>query len=363
MNRGIYDIAVLTTRRSRGTRWHHSRAGTARCGIRSAPVPASRGARFGRRRAGLRLKTSSSGATCSHQQHEYDIAVLTDPAQPWTAVAPQAAWNGKVYYTFGASTGQPRRQVRPATAWTSARGPAQARLPGRRQQHDRLGAQLEPRADERDGDDDEGAHRRHLRADQVHDRHRLLGRLDQLEHERVDQPGPARRRGRRPAPTPIRRRPTLEVGDCVLLVEAYQKPGMARPVDRADAGPDQRQEGRDQRPPRPDRLPCLVQRLRQQRPRRASTSSAWSSNNTTGAITQSSDRHQQLRAAEQRGLRPGQPGRPRPTCRAATPGAGASRSRAACRAATAARDTARQRRRAVRPEGAARAARSRPRSS
>lgn len=44
----------------------------------------------------------------------YDIAVLFDPATN----APQA-WNGKVYYSFGASTGQPRRQVRPATAWTS----------------------------------------------------------------------------------------------------------------------------------------------------------------------------------------------------------------------------------------------------
>ena len=50
----------------------------------------------------------------------YDIAVLTDPAQPWSAVAPQSTWNRKVYYTFGASTGQPRRQTRPATAWTGA---------------------------------------------------------------------------------------------------------------------------------------------------------------------------------------------------------------------------------------------------
>ena len=50
----------------------------------------------------------------------YDIAVLTDPAQPWTAVAPQPSWNGKVYYNFGASTGQPRRQTRPATNWTTA---------------------------------------------------------------------------------------------------------------------------------------------------------------------------------------------------------------------------------------------------
>ena len=49
----------------------------------------------------------------------YDIAVLFDPAKPWNGVAPQAQWNGKVYYQFGASTGQPRRQVRPATVWTN----------------------------------------------------------------------------------------------------------------------------------------------------------------------------------------------------------------------------------------------------
>jgi hypothetical protein len=49
----------------------------------------------------------------------YDIAVLFDAGSPWTALAPQAGWNGKVYYSFGASTGQPRRQVRPATGWTS----------------------------------------------------------------------------------------------------------------------------------------------------------------------------------------------------------------------------------------------------
>ncbi|MDB5861509.1 MAG: hypothetical protein JWQ76_5198 [Ramlibacter sp.] len=49
----------------------------------------------------------------------YDIAVLFDPARPWTATAPQSGWNRKVYYTFGASTGQPRRQVRPATNWTT----------------------------------------------------------------------------------------------------------------------------------------------------------------------------------------------------------------------------------------------------
>jgi hypothetical protein len=50
----------------------------------------------------------------------YDIAVLTNPAQPWTAVAPQSTWNGKVWYSFGSSTGQPRRQIRPQGSWTAA---------------------------------------------------------------------------------------------------------------------------------------------------------------------------------------------------------------------------------------------------
>ena len=50
----------------------------------------------------------------------YDIAVLFDPTRPWaTGAAPQQQWNGKVLFQFGASTGQPRRQFRPATAWTN----------------------------------------------------------------------------------------------------------------------------------------------------------------------------------------------------------------------------------------------------
>jgi hypothetical protein len=51
----------------------------------------------------------------------YDIAVLFDPTKPWTGVAPQAQWTGKVVITFGASTGQPRLQTRPATAWNDER--------------------------------------------------------------------------------------------------------------------------------------------------------------------------------------------------------------------------------------------------
>ena len=47
----------------------------------------------------------------------YDIAVLFDPSKPWTALEPQVQWNGKVVYTFGASTGQPRLQFRTEQNW------------------------------------------------------------------------------------------------------------------------------------------------------------------------------------------------------------------------------------------------------
>jgi hypothetical protein len=50
----------------------------------------------------------------------YDIAVLFDPTQPWASgAAPQAQWNGKILYQFGASTGQPRRQSRSSSNWTN----------------------------------------------------------------------------------------------------------------------------------------------------------------------------------------------------------------------------------------------------
>jgi hypothetical protein len=49
----------------------------------------------------------------------YDIAVLFRPGQPWLPTAPQAAWNQKIYYAFGSSTGQPRRQSRTTINWTT----------------------------------------------------------------------------------------------------------------------------------------------------------------------------------------------------------------------------------------------------
>lgn len=49
----------------------------------------------------------------------YDMVVLYNPNQPWTATSPQAQWNGKIWYSFGSSTGQPRRQARPQASWSS----------------------------------------------------------------------------------------------------------------------------------------------------------------------------------------------------------------------------------------------------
>ncbi len=55
----------------------------------------------------------------------YDIAVLFDPSRDnpttgWRPYAPQTGWNGKVLYTFGASTGQPRTQFRSEQNWPNA---------------------------------------------------------------------------------------------------------------------------------------------------------------------------------------------------------------------------------------------------
>jgi hypothetical protein len=55
----------------------------------------------------------------------YDIAVLFDPTKDdvktgWKPTAPQAGWNGKVLYSFGASSGHPRVQLHSEVAWADA---------------------------------------------------------------------------------------------------------------------------------------------------------------------------------------------------------------------------------------------------
>ncbi|MBE0627002.1 MAG: hypothetical protein IH606_19550, partial [Burkholderiales bacterium] len=78
--------------------------------------------------ADLAMTTTTAGLTVPYivrvergtmNRGIYDIAVLFDPdqANPWTPLAPQPQWNGKVLYTFGASTGQPRLQFRTEQNW------------------------------------------------------------------------------------------------------------------------------------------------------------------------------------------------------------------------------------------------------
>ncbi|HKG10104.1 MAG TPA: DUF6351 family protein [Gaiellaceae bacterium] len=46
----------------------------------------------------------------------YELAVLVDPAKPWTPWSPQAGWNQKVYWLFGGGTAPWRTQAGPSSA-------------------------------------------------------------------------------------------------------------------------------------------------------------------------------------------------------------------------------------------------------
>jgi hypothetical protein len=81
--------------------------------------------------ADLAMTTTDTGVTMPYvvrvergtlNRGIYDIAVLFDPAKDpvatgWKPFAPQAGWNGKVLYSFGASSGVPRRQFRSEQNW------------------------------------------------------------------------------------------------------------------------------------------------------------------------------------------------------------------------------------------------------
>ena len=82
--------------------------------------------------ADLAMTTTDAGVTMPYivrvergtlNRGIYDIAVLFDPSEDdadegWKPYRPQSGWNRKLVYTFGASTGQPRRQFRSSQSWT-----------------------------------------------------------------------------------------------------------------------------------------------------------------------------------------------------------------------------------------------------
>ena len=100
---------------------------------------------------------------------------------------------------------------------------AVARLHGGGQQRHRLLAQLQPHAGRRDGDDDEGAHRRHLRRDRVHVGNGCSG--GSIQQNTVVSIFPGLLDGIQPSCNyPDSITTGLEVLDCVLLVNAYVSP-------------------------------------------------------------------------------------------------------------------------------------------
>ncbi|MBC7974986.1 MAG: hypothetical protein H7138_08375 [Myxococcales bacterium] len=82
--------------------------------------------------ADLAMTTTTSGVTVPYivrlergtlNRGIYEIVVLFDAKTDdvkagWKPYAPQPGWNGKVLYSFGASTGQPRRQFRSEQNWS-----------------------------------------------------------------------------------------------------------------------------------------------------------------------------------------------------------------------------------------------------
>jgi hypothetical protein len=83
--------------------------------------------------ADLKMTTTDAGVTVPYIVRDergtlnrgiYDIAVLFDPKADskdagWKPFAPQQGWNGKVLYSFGASTSQPRLQFRSDQHWNN----------------------------------------------------------------------------------------------------------------------------------------------------------------------------------------------------------------------------------------------------
>ncbi|MEO7732484.1 MAG: DUF6351 family protein, partial [Kofleriaceae bacterium] len=82
--------------------------------------------------ADLAMTTTTAGVTVPYivrvergtlNRGIYEIVVLFDPKAAdvklgWKPYEPQPGWNGKVLYSFGASTGQPRRQYRSEQTWS-----------------------------------------------------------------------------------------------------------------------------------------------------------------------------------------------------------------------------------------------------
>ena len=227
-------------------------------------------------------------------------------------------------YQFGASTGQPRRQSRPdhRTGPTTSRS-SRGYMVALNSMTDSLHNSNRV-IDDRDGDDDEGAHRRHATArckftigtgcsgGSINSNMNASIAPGQLDGITISCAYPDSET------TGDRGRATA----CCWSRPIRSRQWTALMAGRT-AGADQREEGGDQRPSRPDRLPRLVQRVRQQRQGRQLRASAACRTSPPARSPTVADADQQLRAAASAGLRPGHQSR---TARAAAPGTGRRRS-------------------------------------
>ncbi|MDM0044485.1 DUF6351 family protein [Variovorax dokdonensis] len=155
----------------------------------------------------------------------YDIAVLwrSGPGVPGGA---HAVWNGKLVYHFGASTGQPRRQARPATAWTDDRALSRGHMVAMNSMSDSL----------------QNSNRVLMSETVMMMKEHIIEHYGQLygplrftigngcsggsiAANMVSTLGPGLLDGITTSCTyPDSETTAMEVADCVLLVEAYQKP-------------------------------------------------------------------------------------------------------------------------------------------
>ena len=232
----------------------------------------------------------------------YDIAVLFDPSKPWSALSPQAQWNGKVVYSFGASTGQPRLQFRTEQNWADNAALSRGFMVVDNSLTDSLynsnrvlNAETLMMMKE------------HI-ADTYGEITYTLGNGcsgGSIQQNTAASIYPGLLDGIQPScDYPDSITTGLEVLDCVSLVNFYARPGMDGVDDRPHAGADQCQEDRDQRPSRPARLPLVEQRVRpqQQAGQLRAGPGRQLRHRRAGAGRRAA---QQLPAARRAGLRPG----------------------------------------------------------
>ena len=192
----------------------------------------------------------------------YDIVVLFDPTKPWTPLAPQPQWNGKVLYSYGASTGQPRLQFRTEQNWADNTALSRGFMVVDNSLTDSLYNSNRVLVAETTM-----MMKEHI-VDSYGEIKYMMGNGcsgGSIQQNTVASIYPGLLDGIQPScDYPDSITTGMEVIDCVLLVNVYAGPEWTALMSGLTQAADQRQEDGDQRPPGPRRLPVVEQRLRLQ---------------------------------------------------------------------------------------------------